>query len=204
MIVLGLTGSIAMGKTTITNIFRDMGIPVHDADEAVHRLMLPGGRAFGPVRDAFPGCVRKGRIDRRALGRVVFEAPERRRELEGIIHPLVKADRKEWVRARRIRKTPVAVLDTPLLFESGLERDCDFVLVASAPGWQQRKRVLGRPGMTGGKLRGILRAQTDDAIKRRRADFVIRTRDGVLARRRDVKRIVNTLTGRPSKVTRDG
>ena len=196
MIVLGLTGSIAMGKTTVAEIFRGEGVPVHDSDAAVHRLMEPGGAGFGLVGDAFPDCVSGGRINREALGDAVFGDADSRRQLEDILHPLVRADRNEWLGARRAEGAPLVVLDIPLLFETGSEVDCDAVAVVSASARQQRRRVMARPGMTPEKLRGILEAQMDDAEKRGRADFVVPTGYGETASRWHVRRIIKTLAGK--------
>ena len=196
MIVLGLTGSIAMGKTTVAEMFRGEGVPVHDADAVVHRLMEPGGAGSGPVGEAFPDCIKDGRIDRGALGKAVFGDAAGRRRLEAILHPLVRADRGEWLEARRGEGAPLAVLDIPLLFETGSEAECDAVAVVSASAWQQRRRAMARPGMTAEKLGGILGAQMDDAEKRGRADFVVPTGYGETASRWHVRRIVRTLTER--------
>lgn len=193
MIVLGLTGSIAMGKSTVAEVFRSEGVPVFDADAAVHRLMEPGAAGFGPVRDAFPDCVRDGRIDRPALGRDVFGHPDRRQRLEAILHPLVRAERDQWLEDQRARNESLAVLDIPLLLESGTGGNCDAVVVVSASARQQRLRAMARPGMTRDKLAAILDAQMADAEKRRRADFVVPTCYGVTASRWHVRRIIEKL-----------
>jgi dephospho-CoA kinase len=175
MIVLGLTGSVGMGKSTATRLLRRCGIPVHDADAAVHRLLARGGGAVAPVAAAFPEALRDGAIDRSALGKRVFGDPAALRQLESILHPLVRRSERGFLsRARRSRRA-VAVLDIPLLFETGGERRCDAVLVVSAPRRIQLARVLGRPGMSVARLAGIEARQMNDAEKRRRADFVIAT-----------------------------
>ena len=204
MIILGLTGSVAMGKTTVAGIFGDEGVPVHDADAAAHRLTQPDGPGFGPVSEAFPGCVKDGAIDRQALGREAFGAPERRRRLEAILHPLVRADRDEWLEARRAEDAELVVLDIPLLYETGGEADCDAVAVVSARPFQQHRRAMARPGMTGKKLAGILKAQTGDAEKRERADFVVPTGYGVTASRWFVRRIIGQLLRRAQGGDRNG
>ena len=204
MIVLGLTGSIAMGKSTVAAMFREEGADVFDADAAVHRLMRPGGAAFDPISKAFPGCIEKGGIDRRALGRAVFGSPGKLRQLEGIVHPLVGAARREWLRDRRIRGAPLAVMDVPLLLEDRPSRYCDAVAVVSAPRWHQRRRAMSRPGMTESKLRGILAGQLDDEIKRRRADFVIPTGKGLRTTRRHVRMIAKSLMRQARRAPPDG
>jgi dephospho-CoA kinase len=194
MIILGLTGSVGMGKSTAAREFRRLRIPVHDADKAVHRLLGRGGRAVAAVAEAFPG-VRKpdGAIDRIALGRLVFADPAALKRLEGILHPLVRAaERRFLARARRQRRKLV-VLDIPLLFETGGQARCDKVLVVSAPRRIQLARVMARPGMTAERLAGVEARQMPDAEKRRRADIVIETglgRRHSLARlRRELKRL---------------
>lgn len=175
MIVVGLTGSIGMGKTTAANVFRRLRIPVHDADVAVHRLFAQGGAAVAPVEAAFPGVARNGAIDRPALGKRVFQDPEALTRLEIIVHPLVRVDSLAFLQRCAIRREPVAVLDVPLLFETGRDRDCDVTVVVSAPQFIQRQRVLRRPGMTRERLDEIRARQMPDREKTRRADFTVRT-----------------------------
>ena len=203
MMVLGLTGSIAMGKSTVAGMFRDLGVPVHDADAAVHRLLEPGGAGAGPVGGAFPECVADGAIDRQALGRSVFGDPERRRRLEGILHPLVRADRDRWLEDRRAEGAAAVVLDIPLLFETGAERDCDRVVLVYASRETQRRRALARPGMTEDKLRGIVAAQMDDAEKLRRAYYRIPTDRGIGDSRRRVGWIMDEIAGQAAGMARD-
>lgn len=175
MKILGLTGSLAMGKSTAAQALRRMGIPVHDADRQVHRLLARGGDAVAAVERGFPGVTREGGIDRQALGRKVFADPVALRRLEAILHPLVrKAERRFLARCRRERRR-LAVLDIPLLFETGGDRRCDAVLVVSAPRRVQLARALRRPGMTMAKLAGVEARQMPDVEKRRRADAVIPT-----------------------------
>ena len=175
MIVLGLTGSVGMGKSTAAREFRRMGIPVHDADKAVHRLLGRGGKAVAGVATAFPGVEKGGAIDRAALGRLVFSDPAALKRLEAILHPLVRqAERAFLARARR-RRRKLVVLDIPLLFETGGEARCDKVVVVSAPRRVQLARVMARPGMTAERLAGVEARQMPDAEKRRRADIVIET-----------------------------
>ena len=175
MIILCLTGSVGMGKSTAAREFRRMRIPVHDADKAVHRLLGRGGKAVAAVAAAFPGVEKGGAIDRAALGRLVFSDPAALKRLEAILHPLVRqAERAFLARARR-RRRKLVVLDIPLLFETGGEARCDKVLVVSAPRRVQLGRVMARPGMTAERLAGVEARQMPDAEKRRRADIIIET-----------------------------
>ena len=175
MIILCLTGSVGMGKSTAAREFRRMRIPVHDADKAVHRLLGRGGKAVAAVAAAFPGVEKGGAIDRAALGRLVFSDPAALKRLEAILHPLVRqAERAFLARARR-RRRKLVVLDIPLLFETGGEARCDKVVVVSAPRRVQLARVMARPGMTADRLAGVEARQMPDAEKRRRADIVIET-----------------------------
>jgi dephospho-CoA kinase len=176
MIVLGLTGSIAMGKSTAAAVLRSLGLPLFDADHVVHRLLQPNGAAVGPVRAAFPelGSSVAG-IDRRLLGNRVFGDKPALARLEAIVHPLVEQAERRFLAQARARRARIAVLDIPLLFETGGERRCDYVLVVSAPKFLQRQRVLRRPGMNDGRFAAILSQQMPDPEKQRRADFVVPT-----------------------------
>lgn len=173
MIVLGLTGSIGMGKSAVSAMFRRAGVPVFDADAAVHALQGPGGALVPAIEARFPGTTGSKGVDRARLGAAVLGKPEELRALEKIVHPAVGRMRRRWLRQNRSR--PIVVLDIPLLFETRGLRAVDSVVVVSAPAWMQRKRVLARPGMTFAKFRRILAIQVPDAEKRRRADFVIAT-----------------------------
>ncbi len=173
MIVLGLTGSIGMGKSAVSAMFRRAGVPVFDADAAVHALQGPGGVLVPAIEARFPGTTGSKGVDRARLGAAVLGKPEELRALEKIVHPAVGRMRRRWLRQNRSR--PIVVLDIPLLFETRGLRAVDSVVVVSAPAWMQRKRVLARPGMTFAKFRRILAIQVPDAEKRRRADFVIAT-----------------------------
>ncbi len=173
MIVLGLTGSIGMGKSTAAKMFAEAGIPVHDSDEAVHRLYAGAGAPL--VEAAFPGTVRDGVVDRTTLAGKVLGNSEALKRLESIIHPLVRADADAFLARHRAAGAPLAVLDIPLLFETGGRDRVDKVVVVSAPADVQRIRVLRRPGMTEEKFASILARQVPDAEKRARADFVIDT-----------------------------
>lgn len=175
MKILGLTGSIGMGKSTATASFRRLRVPVFDADAAVHQLQAKGGRAVAPIGAAFPGTVQAGRVNREALRQAVLGQPVAMKQLERIVHPLVRdAERRFNAQARRAGKTLV-VLDVPLLFEGGGHKRCDKILVVTAPAAVQRWRVLRRPGMTEERLKYILSRQMPDAEKRRRADYLVHT-----------------------------
>jgi dephospho-CoA kinase len=176
VIILGLTGSIGMGKSTAAAALRRLGVPVFDADAEVHRLLAPGGGAVAAVAAAFPGVRREaGGIDRQALGRLVFNNPAALRCLEEILHPLVRTAERRFVARVRSRRERLAVLDIPLLFETGGGVRCDYVAVVSAPARLQRERVMRRPGMSAARFAGIRAAQMPDSEKRRRADFVVPT-----------------------------
>ncbi|HXQ53228.1 MAG TPA: dephospho-CoA kinase [Stellaceae bacterium] len=173
MRILGLTGSVGMGKSTVAEMFRRMRVPVFDADAAVHRAMAKGGAAVADVAAAFPGVERDGAIDRRALGALVLGDRAKLTRLEAILHPLVgQAERQFLARMRAARRAAV-VLDVPLLFETGGYRRCDTVLVVWAPDFLQRARVLARPGMTEARLRFLRAQQTSEREKRRRADILV-------------------------------
>ena len=179
MITLGLTGSIGMGKSTAAAMFESLGVPVFDSDAEVHRLMALGGAAVSQVEAAFPGVTAPdGSIDRQKLGGAVFGDPQKLKVLEGIIHPLVGRGRERFNGQARSARQPVVVYDVPLLYETGGEKRVDHVCVVSAPKALQIARVMARPGMTRDKLDHIIAAQVPDAVKRRRADFVIPTGNG--------------------------
>lgn len=193
MIVLGLTGSIAMGKSTAATMFRRAGIPVYDADRAVHALFERGGRAVPLIDNAFPGVVRDGAVDRRALGARVFDDADALRQLERIVHPLVQQERRRFLEVAARRHRRLVVLDIPLLFETGGDEACDAVAVVSAPEAIQHARLLRRPGIDRARIEAIARRQMPDAEKRRRADFVIPTGLGRGATAVAIHRIVSTL-----------
>lgn len=193
MIVLGLTGSIGTGKSTTAAMFRDLGVPVHDADAAVHDLYR--SEAVAPVAERFPEALKDGAIDRKVLSAILAEAPERFRELEAIIHPLVRARENAFLDAERRNGASLVLLDIPLLFETGGEARVDKVVVVTCDAQTQRSRVLARPGMTEEKFKLILSRQTPDAEKRRRADFLIDTGGGLEAARKQVEEIVESLKG---------
>ena len=195
MIVLGLTGSIAMGKSTAAAMFRRLGVPVYDADRAVHCLLSRGGAAVLPVAAAFPGVVVEGAIDRRLLAARVFGDTGALRELEGILHPLVARERRRFLHAARRQGRRLVVLDIPLLFETGGERTCDAVAVVSAAASVQYARLLRRPGMSAERIATIMRRQMPDKEKRRRADFIIPTGLGKAMTYAAIRGIVAKLLG---------
>jgi dephospho-CoA kinase len=173
MKILGLTGSVGMGKSTAAAMLRRMGVPVYDADAAVHRMMRRGGSAVAQVAAAFPGVEKNGAIDRAALGQRVFGDEAALKRLEAIIHPRVRADEHAFLAAMRRRKAALVVMDVPLLFESGRDQRYDATMVVTAPAFLQRARVLARPGMTPARFVAINSRQLPDAEKRRRADFIV-------------------------------
>ncbi|MDP4023605.1 dephospho-CoA kinase [Methylobacterium sp. NEAU 140] len=187
--VLGLTGSIGMGKSATAAMFRARGVPVHDADAAVHALYGPGGAAAVEIGRAFPGVLdAAGGVDRPSLRAAVLGSPERMARLEGIVHPLVRAASRDFLDAHA--EAPLVVLDIPLLYETGGEGRCDAVAVVSAPAEVQRARVLARPGMTEEAFAAILAKQMPDSEKRARADFLIDTGRGFAVAEAEVARII--------------
>lgn len=193
MIVLGLTGSIGMGKSTTAQMFREAGVPVHDSDETVHRLYA--GKAAPLVEEAFPGTLRGGAIDRAELSTRVLGKREALARLESIIHPLVQAEADAFLSRNRAAGEPLVVLDIPLLFETGGRSRVDRVVVVTADPETQRRRVLARPGMSAEKFEAILAKQVPDAEKRRQADYVIDTGLGLDSARRSVAAIIRELGG---------
>ncbi|TWG50107.1 dephospho-CoA kinase [Aminobacter sp. J44] len=191
MIVLGLTGSIGMGKSTTARMFEEEGVPVHDSDATVHALYR--GAAVEPIRARFPAAVVDGAVDREKLAAEVLGKPDALRELEKIVHPLVRAETEAFLRKHREDGTEIVVLDIPLLFETHGEGRVDRIVVVSAPAEVQRERVLARPGMTVEKFEAILKRQVPDAEKRARADFVVDTGKGMDAARAQVRDIIGQL-----------
>lgn len=195
MIKLGLTGSIGMGKSTTASMFAEKGIPVFDADAAVHQLYAPGGRAVPLIRAVFPDAVtEKGAIDRGVLGAHMRADPLNLQVLESFIHPWVGAIRAEFLEKAEAEKAALVVFDVPLLFETGGDQRMDYTLVVTAPEDVQRKRVMSRPGMTEALLASLLARQMPDAEKRKRADFILFTDQGLDPARRDVQKIIDQLT----------
>src|SRR5882724_13055740 len=197
MFILGLTGSIGMGKSTTAGFFRKAGVPVHDSDAVVHRLYE--GEAVAPVEAAFPGVTVDGKIDRTRLAAQLVGRPEAIQQLEAIVHPLVRATTRRFVEEQGKRGAGVIVLDIPLLFETGGEKNVDAVVVVSAPADVQRARVLARPGMSAEKLDALLARQMSDRDKRARAHFVVdssRSFDSARAQVLGILRAVSALPGR--------
>jgi len=188
MFILGLTGSVGMGKSATAKMFADEGVPVHDADAAVHALYE--GEAVPLIEAAFPGTTASGKVDRGKLGERVLGHPEEIKRLERIVHPLVARVRDDFLAGAERAGAKVALLDIPLLYETGGETRCDAVVVVSAPAEVQRERVLMRPGMTEAKLAAILAKQVPDADKRARADFVVDTSQGFDVARQQVRDIL--------------
>lgn len=199
MIILGLTGSIGMGKSTAAALLRRLGIPVHDADAAVHRLQARGGAAVPAIAAAFPGAVKEGKVDRQALGRIVFADKAALKRLEAILHPLVRREEQKFIAQARAHRRQLVALDIPLLFETHGEQRCDHVMVVSAPRRVQLGRVMRRPGMTRERLAGIEARQLPDRLKRARADTVI---DTGLGRRHSLQAIRRAVTQLRRRATR--
>ncbi|AFL54374.1 dephospho-CoA kinase [Sinorhizobium fredii] len=191
MIIVGLTGSIGMGKTTAAQMFRELGVPASDADEVVHDLYR--GEAVAPVEAAFPGVAKDGVIDRAELSRQLLAQPERLGELERIVHPLVRAKEMEFIARHKAAGAPFVLLDIPLLFETRAEKRVDRVVVVSCDAESQRERVMKRPGMTAEKFAMILARQVPDSDKRARADYVIDTSNSFDVTREQVRAIVDRL-----------
>ncbi|HEX4709325.1 dephospho-CoA kinase [Phenylobacterium sp.] len=204
MILIGLTGSIGMGKSTTAAMFREAGVPVYDADAAVHDLYDEGGAAVAPVGEAFPGVVKAGRVDREALRQAVLRDPEALKRLNAIVHPLVGRDRARFFRKAEAEGADMAVLDIPLLFETGGHANVDAIVVVSAPEQMQRERVLARPGMTAERLDAILAQQLADAEKRARAHFVVDTSRGLEPAREQVAGIIAVMRDPQRRPARDG
>ena len=196
MIVLGLTGSIGMGKSTTARMFVEQGVPVHDSDEAVHRLYA--GAAAPLVEAAFPGTTKDGVVDRPLLAARILGDADAISRVEAIVHPLVRADADTFLARARASGAPIAVLDIPLLFETSGTGRVDKVVVVTAPAEVQRQRVLARPGMTEEKFRAILARQVPDAEKRRLADFIVDSSQGMEAARDQVRAIIDALVDRAS------
>lgn len=197
MLVLGLTGSVGMGKSTTAGFFVEAGVPVHDADAVVHRLYA--GEAVPLIEAAFPGTTAGGKVDRGKLARRVLGDPAALKTLESIVHPLVQAAERRFLAEAQARGEKVVVLDIPLLFETGGEARVDAVVVVSAPPQVQRARVLERPGMTPEKFEAILANQMPHAEKCRRADFVVDTSQGFEAARAQVRAVLDAVATMPKR-----
>lgn len=195
MKIVGLTGSIGMGKSATARLFREEGVPVFDSDASVHELYDVGGRAVKPVGEAFPGVVRDGAVDRDILSAKLREDPSGFARLEAIVHPLVGQARNHFLAEAKKSSAPFVILDVPLLFETGGHEHVDAVIVVHAPQDERRARVLQRPGMTEEKLDAIIARQTPDSVKLDQADYIVETSGGFDDARRQVAGIVKKLTG---------
>lgn len=194
MIVLGVTGSIAMGKSTVSTMLSRMNNPMHDADKTVHNLMKVNGKAYYKIAERFPRAIDANSVDRTRLGQEVFGNPEKLKELENILHPLVREARDNFIRQQYRYKSRLAILDVPLLYETGGDKHCHKVLVVSAPYFIQRQRVLARQGMTQTKFHDILKRQLPDYEKRKRADFIVPTGLGKAYTYKALKRLMRSLS----------
>jgi dephospho-CoA kinase len=189
MIVLGITGSIGMGKTVLAGALRDMGIPVHDADATVHTLLATAPE----IRTNFPEAYEDGALSRKKLGKHVYSDPARRKQLESILHPLVRADRRAWLDEQTRVGHPIAAIDVPLLFETGLDTWCHYIICVTASPEVQQQRVMSRPGMTAERFEKILSLQMPDAQKRALADATIHTDTGLGETRAQAAELVENL-----------
>ena len=191
MKIIGLTGSIGMGKSVTATLIRHLGVAVHDSDAAVHQALSPQGGAFSGVIKNFPTVYdkKKNQIDRGALGKIIFNDVNQKNLLEKIVHPHVWKSQKDFVRAAKARGDKHVVLDIPLLFETGSDAKCDKVICVTAPYFIQKQRVLSRPGMTEARFKAILANQMPDMEKRRRADFIIQTGMGRAHTLHELKKI---------------
>ena len=197
MFILGLTGSIGMGKTTTARLFAEEGVPVHDSDAAVHALYE--GEAVAAIEQAFSGTTADGKVDRQKLGAKVVNDAQALNRLEAIVHPLVRQSETRFLESARARGESIVVLDIPLLYETGGEKRVDAVVVVTAPAEVQRKRVLERPGMTPDKFAGLLGKQVPDAQKRARADFIVDSGHGIEPAREQVRQILREVATLPKK-----
>jgi dephospho-CoA kinase len=203
MLLIGLTGSIGMGKSETAKMFARLGVPVYDADAAVHALYAKGGAAVEPLRKAFPSCVVGDAVDRAELSRCVLGLPHEMKKLEAIVHPLVGQAQTEFLKKAAAEGHHMVVLDIPLLYETGGETRVDVVVVVSAPFHIQEQRVLARPGMDAAKFAAIHAKQVHDDEKRRRADFIVETDKGLDHAFAEVEKIVATLKTREGKVLQE-
>ncbi len=193
MITIGLTGGIGMGKSTVGRQFVRLGASFYCADTAVHRLVAKGGAAVKPIQKAFPGAVKSGAVDRKALAKLVFGDAKKLKKLESILHPLVRKEEEKFMKREKKIGTKLVVADIPLLFETDKPGRFDYIIVASAPPAVQRARVMARKGMTEEKFKAILARQMPDKEKQKRADFVVNTGKGRAYSLRQIKKIIKEL-----------
>jgi dephospho-CoA kinase len=190
MKIVGLTGSIGMGKSTVAKILRDFGFPIYSADKAVHDALKRNGAAVVPVAKLFPETLRRGAIDRKLLGLAVFDKPGKLRRLEKIIHPVIKKAERDFLHCARKSKARAAILEIPLLFETGADARCDITLCVTASHAVQKARVLARPDMNEKKLRAILARQLPNAEKCKLADYTVPTGTSVVATRAALRKLI--------------
>jgi dephospho-CoA kinase len=195
MIIIGLTGSIGMGKSTVAKILSGYGLPIHNADQVVHVLLGDGGAAVAKVAKLFPAALRKNGIDRKILGQIVFGNKAKLRALETIIHPLVHEHERAFLAAAKRQKVPAVVLEIPLLFETKADKRCDIVFCVSAPKSIQMARVMKRKGMTTVKFKAIAALQMSDTDKRKRADYVIGTGVSLATTKKQIRTILADILG---------
>ncbi|MFT8736697.1 MAG: dephospho-CoA kinase [Zymomonas mobilis] len=197
MIILGLTGSIAMGKSTVARLFSRMRLPVFDADKVVHQLQAPNGQLLPAIGQAFPGVIDEKGVNRQKLGALLLQNPAGFRLLEAIIHPAVVEELQLFL--RKNRSQPLVIVDIPLLFEAGFDRSVDYIAVVSAPHWIQKRRALARPNMTESRFYGLLARQWPDRKKRQHADFIIENGRNIIALAAQVRQITGCLVGQGSR-----
>ncbi len=197
MVIIGLTGGIGMGKSTAAKILSGFGLPVYNADEAIHELLGKGGAGVKPVAQLFPEARKRSAIDRKILGKLVFGHPHKLKRLENILHPLVQKVEQKFLRAVRKRNIQAAILEIPLLFETGADKRCDFAICVTAPKSVQKARVMKRPGMTPARFKAILSHQMSDREKRKRADLVIDTGKGIADTKKQLTYILSQLNLKP-------
>lgn len=208
MIKIGLTGSIGMGKSTASQMFRDLGIPVHCADKAAHDLMAPGGKAVDAILEHFPSAKAENNdgqayIDRQKLGQIVLAAPLALKKLEEILHPLIKEDSQRYLANAKKLGHKIVIFDIPLLFEKGRDQEMDQIICITAPEEVQRERVLARPNMTEEKFQQILAKQIPDAEKRKRSDIIIESHHGMDAMRNEVQKTVDHFLKKKPQLTQN-
>lgn len=203
MLLIGLTGSIGMGKSETAKMFREFGVPVYDADAAVHKLYEKGGKAVEPLRAAFPSAIVDEAVDRKALSRCVLGLPDEMKKLEAIVHPLVGEVQMAFLTDNLKAGVSMVALDIPLLYETGGEKRVDVVVTVSAPYDIQKTRVLARPDMDEAKFAAIHAKQVPDEEKRKRADFIVETDKGLDHARAQVAAIIEALKDRPGKVLKE-
>ena len=199
MLIVGLTGSIGMGKTKAANMFRTMGLPVFDSDAFVHELMETNTKVISLIRRVFPEAVNSVGINRRVLGQIVFKNRDALQNLEAILHPLVRMRQAKFLRSAKLRFSKIAVLDVPLLYESRTDEKCDIVIVMTAPRFIQKQRVMARSGMTEERFCSILMNQLSDQEKRKRADYVVQTGGCIHNTHTALKQIIYEIKYFPSK-----